>query len=81
MTSFIAIFFLEIKTFTITTGLVEAGPNVFSCVQNGHYSRDSRFHKETEVKVQKTIVQMYIQSYPGYPNTFGQRGSIGSSDK
>ena len=25
--------------------------------------------------------QTVVQSYPGYPNTFGQRGFIGFSDK
>ena len=27
------------------------------------------------------LLQVLVQSYPGYPNTFGQRGFIGCSDK
>ena len=31
--------------------------------------------------VQRRKFFLKIQSYPGYPNTFGQRGFIGCSDK
>ena len=34
---------------------------------------------DTQVSVHDTRV--LLQSYPGYPNTFGQRGLIGCSDK
>ena len=36
---------------------------------------------EHELNNASEISRFAVQSYPGYPNTFGQRGFIGCSDK
>ena len=40
------------------------------------------WHRRLSKQIQvQTCNGFVVQSYPGYPNTFGQRGLIGCSDK